>query len=222
MFAKPSSQPHGEGGGVRLRERIGALEIRRTRRREERRTRRVHRREERHLLRAMPRGARCAEIGVWRGDHAAAILRHTRPRTLYLIDPWQHRPELHGALYGGYAKGGQAQLDEIYASVLQRFARQLGRGHVVVLRESSQATQFAPHSLDWVYIDGDHHYEAVKADLDKFAQAVRPGGYVAGDDYEPDSWFGDSVRRAVDEFAATPRCRALRIIGRKFILELAP
>jgi SAM-dependent methyltransferase len=183
--------------------------------------RRIRRREERRLLRALPKRAACAEIGVWKGDHAAAILRRTRPRTLHLIDPWEHRPELRGALYGGGAKGGQAQMDAVFAAVLERFRRRIERGQVNVIRASSQQAPLEPASLDWVYIDGDHHYEAVKEDLEHFARVVRAGGYLAGDDYGGGAWFKDSVRRAVDEFAQTPRCRSLRIIGRKFLIELS-
>jgi SAM-dependent methyltransferase len=195
---------------ARLRRRIGELKIRYYRGREDRR-----------LLRALPRRATCAEIGVWKGDHAAAILRWTRPRTLHLIDPWKHRPELRGALYGDRAKGGQAEMDAVFAMVLERFRREIERGRVHVIRASSQEAPLEPATLDWVYIDGDHHYEAVKADLERYARVVRAGGYLAGDDYEPGAWFKDSVRRAVDEFVQTPGCRSLRVIGRKFLIELS-
>lgn len=173
------------------------------------------------LLALLPRGAACAEIGSWRGDFAAAILAHRRPRTLYLIDPWEHRSEqeYEGAWYGGNASG-QADLDAVHDGVLARFAAEIDSGQIVVVRRRSldAASAFGDASLDWVYIDGDHRYEAVKADLAAYYPKVKPGGYLAGDDYGYRSgWFEDGVTRAVDEFA--PDRGELRIIGTQFLLR---
>jgi hypothetical protein len=45
----------------------------------------------RFLLGLLPRGSVGAEIGVWRGDFSAWILRTVRPARLHLIDPWAFR-----------------------------------------------------------------------------------------------------------------------------------
>ena len=37
--------------------------------------------------------------------------------------------------------------------------------------------------FDWIYIDGNHTYEYVKQDLEGYRPKVKPGGYMAGDDY---------------------------------------
>ena len=50
-------------------------------------------------------------------------------------------------------------------------------------------------AIDLLWIDGDHSYEGVCADLDDWAGLVRPGGLIAGHDYG----HLDSVRRAWDE-----------------------
>jgi hypothetical protein len=166
----------------------------------------------------------CAEIGTWRGDFAAEILADRRPRRLYLVDPWEHREEgaYEEASYGGRMEGGQAALDEMHAAVVARFAVEIERGQVEVLRSRSTeaAARFAPESLDWVYIDGDHSYEGVRTDLEAYFPAVKPGGVLAGDDYgHVGSWFEDGVARAVDEFA--PRCAGLQVIGTQFVLRKA-
>jgi len=173
------------------------------------------------LLRLLPREAVCAEIGSWKGDFAAEILSDRSPRTLYLVDPWEHRQEqeYEGAWYGGTASG-QDQLDAVHDSVLARFAAEIDSGQVVVVRRRSldAAGAFADASLDWVYIDGDHRYEGVKADLEAYYSKVKPGGWLAGDDYGYKSgWFEDGVTRAVDEFA--PGRGELKIIGTQFLLH---
>jgi predicted alpha/beta hydrolase family esterase len=50
--------------------------------------------------------------------------------------------------------------------------------------------------LDFVFIDADHKYESVKADIAAWLPKVRPGGHIAGHDYHSD-WPG--VQKAVDE-----------------------
>lgn len=50
-------------------------------------------------------------------------------------------------------------------------------------------------SLDYIFIDGDHSFEAVYKDVRNFFSKVRPGGIFAGHDF---SWGG--VRKAVYEF----------------------
>lgn len=174
------------------------------------------------MLALLPEDAACAEIGTWRGDFAAVILRERRPRRLFLVDPWEHREEgdYEQASYGGRMEGGQQTLDAMHRSVLERFSTEIEAGRVTVLRSRSTdaAATFQQESLDWVYIDGDHSYEGVKADLEAYFPAVKPGGLIAGDDYgHVGSWFEDGVTRAVDEFKA--RCAGLEVIGTQFVLR---
>src|SRR5690242_3932663 len=100
----------------------------------------VRLRKQRHaLLMHLPKGAVGAEVGAWRGDHAASILRWARPSRLFLVDPWQHHEGegYEDAAYGGKADGGQTEMDRIYQSVLDRFAGRIRIGQVVVYREPS-------------------------------------------------------------------------------------
>jgi hypothetical protein len=147
------------------------------------------------------------EIGVWAGDLSAAILRAVRPVQLHLLDPWAFAPDerYEQAWYGGARAGSQAEMDEVYKRVLQRFETEIADGAVVIHRSTSAeaAAGFEDASLDWVYVDGNHLYEYVRADLELFAPKVRPGGLLAGDDYGAPGWWEDGVRRAVDRFLVT-------------------
>ena len=62
---------------------------------------------------------------------------------------------------------------------IARFRTGIERGQVHVHRSRSveAAASFPDDSLDWVYIDGDHTYEAVRADLAAYYRTIRPGGY---------------------------------------------
>jgi len=57
------------------------------------------------------------------------------------------------------------------------------------------AKQYTDDSLDFVFIDGDHRYECVLADIQAWLPKVKAGGIIAGHDY---GWCSD-VRRAVHE-----------------------
>ncbi|MDQ3859189.1 MAG: class I SAM-dependent methyltransferase [Actinomycetota bacterium] len=176
------------------------------------------------LLERVPKGSVCAEIGVWKGDFSERILEIVRPARLHLIDPWQavSGEDYEGARYGRELADGQAEMDAIYASVLERFERERRAGVVAVHRlPSAEAVRrFRDEELDFVYIDGNHRYEFVKADLEAYASKVRPGGFLAGDDYGVAGWWEDGVTRAVDEFIAAGAASVVALEDRQFVLRL--
>lgn len=165
------------------------------------------------LVAELPRGGVGAELGVWKGDFSAQLLE-TRPTTLHLVDPWEFQPTLPDAWYGGAKAGSQEDMDAIYEAVKQRFA---DRPEVIVHRATSMAVELGP--LDWVYIDGDHRYEAVRDELAKYEHSMRPGGVIAGDDYHDKGWWEGGVKRAVDEWAARRGVTAT-IYGTQFLVRL--
>ena len=72
-------------------------------------------------------------------------------------------------------------------------------GAILIREPSLQAVnRFQNNSLDCVFIDGNHSYEAVKQDLAAWWDKVRVGGTLVGDDY-----FMVDVNNAVREFART-------------------
>lgn len=63
------------------------------------------------------------------------------------------------------------------------------------------STIFADKSVDLVYIDGDHSYQAVNKDIELYLPKIKQGGILAGHDYSK-SWPG--VVKAVDERLGSP------------------
>ena len=60
---------------------------------------------------------------------------------------------------------------------------------------SAQAHGFVEdHSIDCVFIDGDHRYQFVKQDIELWRAKLKPGGWLTGHDRD---WA--PVKRAVDE-----------------------
>ncbi|HEX3510380.1 MAG TPA: class I SAM-dependent methyltransferase [Solirubrobacteraceae bacterium] len=171
----------------------------------------------RTLVASLPRGGVGAEVGAWKGDFTAQLLRRTKPARLYLVDPWEYRddPGYEHAMFGDRTPGGQEKMDAIHDAVCRRFERQIGSGRVVVRRARSTDAAAELEPLDWAYIDGDHTYEAVREDLAAYFPLVKAGGVLAGDDYGMVGWWDDGVRRAVEEFAATNDCE-LDVLGNQF------
>src|SRR6056297_621164 len=114
------------------------------------------------FLALLPQGATGAEIGVFRGRFSRRILAACAPRRLYLVDPWKNRddPALARAMYA--ADGGQ-DMEAALEQVRGRFAEEIAAGQVVLLRGTAEEGlgPMPPGSLDFVYVDGDHRFEAV-------------------------------------------------------------
>lgn len=140
---------------------------------------------------------RGAEIGVDRGLFAADICQANPGVKLYGVDPWLDYPEYGENYVQDYANG----------CYLEASAR-LARYNVELIRAKSMDAvhQFADGSLDFVYIDGNHAYDFVKADITEWSKKVRPGGIVSGHDYcRPRNrarWQFQEVIRAVNEYVA--------------------
>ena len=83
-------------------------------------------------------------------------------------------------------------MDDLFRGVAERFAAEVTSGQVAIHRlpSADAARGFTDRFFDWVYIDGDHFYEAVKLDLESWERAVKPGGIIAGDDYRESSTYG--------------------------------
>jgi predicted O-methyltransferase YrrM len=67
------------------------------------------------------------------------------------------------------------------------------------------SSHFEDESLDFVYIDGDHTYNAVTLDLEKWYPKVKKGGLFYGHDYYWEKNFilpRMDVKPAVDAFVA--------------------
>lgn len=149
----------------------------------------------RDLLLKLPSGGVGCEVGVWKADFAAELLRVTEAAELHLVDPWASNPDRSDEWYSI----DQPAMDRIYESVVDRFESER---RVAVYRAASPeaAGLFDDGMFDWVYLDGDHAYEGIRADLDAWYPKVKPGGVLCGDDYDTTHWWGDAVRRAVREF----------------------
>jgi predicted O-methyltransferase YrrM len=131
---------------------------------------------------------RGAEVGVLYGDTSAYLLKEIPNLTLFSVDP-----------YLPYDEPGHdrtAQTLSSYEQVAREKLRQFGdRSQIMKLYSVEAAPKIPDGSLDFVFIDALHTYEAVKEDIAAWFSKIRPGGLLTGHDYR---W--DGVQRAVHEF----------------------
>lgn len=166
------------------------------------------------LLQSLPKGGVGAEIGVFEGAFSPQILEVTQPKFLYLIDPWKFDQRRLLPTFGLLlvkqnpqtrepGNSPQKHLDQMAEKVQASFA---DHKNVQVLRTTAgkffELCRKRGITLDWVYLDGDHGYDAVRADVAAAYETVKPGGIVSGDDFGLKSIEDGtkSVRRAVTEF----------------------
>lgn len=134
---------------------------------------------------ARVRGARrVAEVGVWRGAFAARLLRAAPEIESYLlIDPWRPLPSWNKPL-----NVGREEFDAAKGEALAATAFAASRVKVMQGTTAEVADRIPDHSLELVYVDGDHTLRGITIDLITLLNKVAPAGYLGGDDYMRDPW----------------------------------
>lgn len=143
------------------------------------------------------------EIGVKQGDFSKHLLQTWECKKLYLVDPWIAQPE------STYNETHHDH-DDDFSKCLDNVSSFSGRFEIVKEFSHNAYRRFDNNYFDFIYIDGNHSYDAVKKDLSLWYPKLKTGGLIAGDDYtqKPEDIVFDykfGVKRAVDEFARVHR-----------------
>lgn len=146
------------------------------------------------IVEAQP-GAVFVEVGSWMGRSAAyiavEIINSGKQIKLCCVDTWEGSDENeHREIMG---KHGMKNIFPLWEKNLEPV-----RAHVSpIMSQSVQAAElFADRSIDFCFIDADHREVAVRADIAAWLPKVKPGGILAGHDYENGH---PGVNRAVDD-----------------------
>lgn len=137
-----------------------------------------------------------AEIGCAYGGFARELLSKWSGKKYYMVDLWQKQPE------GVYREktfdvNYNAWFDEcVVLSVLDQ--------RVCLLQGLSveMAKMVQDEELDMVFIDANHSFEAVTADMNAWFPKVKVGGVFCGHDYVDDTNWPNfcQVKSAVDKW----------------------
>jgi predicted O-methyltransferase YrrM len=145
-----------------------------------------------------PVNAAILEVGSWMGGSSIAFANGLMAKknlgsVIYAIDTWGGSPE-HKEL-------DCIKDDTMYEMFLKNIHDNLADLFVRPIRSSSvgASSRFKDNSLDIVFIDGDHSYEACLEDLTVWYPKVKQGGLIIGHDYW--SEIKNDVYRAAQDFA---------------------
>lgn len=145
------------------------------------------------------------EVGVYKGEFAKIILAKWRGMNLYLVDVWRPLPDYKDASNHSTYLSAMQIFTEAYKNLYE-----FGERAVMIRDNSLSASRlFEKESLDFVYIDANHEYEVVRADLAIWWTKVKKGGIFSGHDFVDGelsipngTYLGNfGVKRAVTEFA---------------------
>lgn len=138
------------------------------------------------------RGA-AADVGVWKGQSAFIVgnICKYRNANLYAIDVFTDENDLVGI---GKGKGEVPISNGM--NIFEQAKANLMFLPVLFIKGSTLegAKQIPNGVLDFCFIDADHSYETVKADILAYLPKMKKGGLLCGDD-----WENGGVAQAVKE-----------------------
>lgn len=131
----------------------------------------------------VPAGGRTCEVGVHRGRSICCVSDLIRDRQLSVVcvDPWQVWEMSQGD-------------DKVsFFKAIARF--EIEDNIETQITHSLDAAGLYGREFDFVFLDGDHSYENVRAELQVWESKIKAGGYIGGHDFN----MYDDVTRAVLE-----------------------
>jgi hypothetical protein len=144
-------------------------------------------------------GAVFVEVGAYLGRSslylASRIKQAGKNIRLHVVDRWD------GWVYSDcHAEASPAQTQDVFGQFVRNVRRAQVEDVIYPLKMSSEqaANLFEDGTLDFVFLDADHAYEAVRRDLAAWFPKVKRRGVLGGHDYL-NADFPD-VRRAADAF----------------------
>jgi hypothetical protein len=134
------------------------------------------------------------EVGVKSGGLTAKLASLLPDAHIWAVDPWRFYPD-----WPSWDNAKHLRHERQFDLVKNRYPSQILKMKMTSLEA---AEKLPDQSLDLVFLDGDHSYSAVKADIEAWLPKVRRGGILSGHDYDNTAKYGEyfkGVDKAVDE-----------------------
>lgn len=141
-----------------------------------------------YIIDSTPDDGTIVEVGAWLGKSSSYMCDNGGDRNIIIIDSWEGSPN---EINTNHKLATQTDIYEI-------FKENMGDRNYKSIRGFSTdvAKQFDDESIDSIFIDATHTYDAVKEDIKAWLPKVKHDGLIGGHDYSID--FVDVIR-AVDE-----------------------
>lgn len=160
-------------------------------------------------------GALFVEIGSFKGRSTAfmcvEILNSGKKIKFDCIDPQK--------LLSHYLESAKdhPEVFEGYNSIEFHKRLEPVKGYYNLIEDTSDraVSLYKDNSIDFLMIDGDHTYEAVKGDILRFLPKMKIGGVITGDDA-----FADDIHRAAQDAVKGTELEVNVIDGIHFWIEI--
>ena len=152
------------------------------------------------MVKKFPNGSKFVEVGSYKGKSASylavEILNSNKDIHLYCVDD-------HSLFYRHNFPGPEdfeknmKPFEDIYS--------------FIKMNSIEASKQFENNSLDFIFIDADHSYEAVKSDIEHWFPKLKKDGVIAGHDYQPG--YPDVIKAVNEKFTNVKNEGCSWIIG---------
>lgn len=148
---------------------------------------------------------RVVELGVWKG----ATLKHLVskfPDIEYTgVDLYEPQPDGRCETYMPNENGHKWDHEANYKSVIDFIEKgRYKKARLLKMRTVEAAEQFKDRSVDLVFIDADHSYEGVCADIRAWLPKVHIGGFICGHDFSEQ--FPGVIQAVKEHFFSYREC----------------
>lgn len=151
----------------------------------------------RHMVQIAEPGSVFVEIGAWKGKSTAfmavEILNSGKNIEFHTVDTFK----------GSDTEAQQSQIRDglnVFETFQKNLSPVLEHINVHVGDSVQVCKEFDNQSVDFVFIDGNHLYPYVKADIEAWLPKVKPGGFIGGDDFAHHPEVQKAVRECFDVF----------------------
>lgn len=156
-----------------------------------------------HLVTLIPDRAMMAEIGTFRGKSLCSIAETIKRKNIVVqaVDIFDRIESPEYVEPDVYAKR-DGMLNDFRRNML--VFDLVTNVNAFVYKSTEAAKLFPENYFDLIFIDADHSYEAVKADIEAWLPRLKENGILCGHDYDEkgESWPG--VHKAVHEKFGQP------------------
>ena len=146
------------------------------------------------------------EIGVDKGHMSNETIKVLDPSLFYMIDPWDTVVSRKNGFRDSNQMGSHYNI-----AINQPYIKDNSKVKILKMRSVDALQHIPDNSLHWIFVDGDHTYTGVKADLEKFIPKMVTNGIIIGDDLTWDKNYGDESGKNIigSDFLGCPIFKAL-------------
>ena len=129
------------------------------------------------IVESVPSGGHIVEVGAWKGastSYLAVEAQHKKLR-IDVIDNWSGSDE--------HKNMSDIRENSLFGTFIDNLRPVINLINPIRSDSVTASRMYDEESLDAVFIDADHRYESVKADILAWMPKVKRGGILAGHDY---------------------------------------